>query len=344
MTRVLFRCDGSHEIGLGHVVRCLSLAEELKTVHGCRIAFAMWKSKLGIKMVEDNFEVYTPDGINEKFDHEEWLLKTLQITKSGVLILDVRDGMDPSVLKTIKQKNVFVVDIDDPEEKRLEADLVFYPPVPQVNEMSWENFKGTVFAGWEWVILREEYACLGKNGAIENETPVILVAMGGSDPGKMTLKVIDALSRITAKVSVQVVLGQGCRQEKDLDGLLADFPHPIRILKNVKHMAPVMAEADIAVAAFGVTAYELGAMGIPAYYLCLTEDHLKSADIFVKSGLSFGASLNEKIDTDGLVKILHTMIQGNNLNKKKIRKCNLPIDGHGGKRVAQTIISEISSR
>ena len=54
---ILFRCDGSIEIGMGHVVRCLALAGELSQNHNSNITFAMRASKLGIEKVNKIYPV-----------------------------------------------------------------------------------------------------------------------------------------------------------------------------------------------------------------------------------------------------------------------------------------------
>ncbi|MEZ4483749.1 MAG: hypothetical protein R2864_03860 [Syntrophotaleaceae bacterium] len=51
-------------------------------------------------------------------------------------------------------------------------------------------------------------------------------------------------------------------------------------------MPGALAHADLAIAAFGVTAYELAALGIPAVLLGLTEDHARSAEALNQAGMA----------------------------------------------------------
>ena len=49
--QILIRCDGSHTVGLGHVVRCLALAEELRGRHDVDCAFALGADELAAEQI-----------------------------------------------------------------------------------------------------------------------------------------------------------------------------------------------------------------------------------------------------------------------------------------------------
>jgi len=99
-----------------------------------------------------------------------------------------------------------------------------------------------------------------------------------------------------------------------------------------------MRQMDLAVASFGMTAYELACLGVPAVYLCLTRDHLTSANMFIKSRLAYDAWLHNEIEIKDLSEILTARIGNNYLKKQMDESTFRRIDGHGAKRVANLIM------
>jgi len=341
---VLMRCDGSPEIGMGHIVRCLALADELQENHCCNIHFAMRKSEVGINKVKESYSVFES---NEKaFDYANWLKDCVKKTNAQILILDVRDGLTRQDLKQIKKKSgIKVADIDDPEDKRLEADMAFYPPVSQVKRIDWTDFTGKLYVGWEWVILRKEFSTTPRPlpQAPCTKIPRFLVTMGGSDPQGMTLKAVKALELLEEDFEAVVVLGAGFQHKKQLNDLLSDCKHRFDVRENVQNMAELMAQSDLAVASFGVTAYELAAMGVPAIYLCLTEDHAESASAFVKEGMAVCLGVFTHVNTKMIAGGISNILNNKSLLSKLADNARKYIDGQGAARISRLMIERFET-
>lgn len=332
---VLFRCDGSKEIGLGHVSRCLALAEELKSAQGCTVTFAMRRSALGVGMVEKHFPVLMPD--EGLFDYESWLSGCISRTLADILVCDVRDGLNLDVVERMKKiYTLLVVDIDDPEDKRIAADLAFYPPVPQIRRMNWDRFEGELYSGWEYIILRKEFR--DDYEKPDNKVPVVLVSMGGSDPNNLTTFIIDVLQDLDVPFALKVMIGAGFNNEITEKVKTGFTKHIPEIIENCSSVARLMSEADLAIASFGVTAYELASMGVPSLFVYLTEDHEASASAFVENGygesLGICGALSPEVIRDKVRKSLHVVTntgRGNFPDRKVIS---------GGSRLIARLITD----
>jgi spore coat polysaccharide biosynthesis predicted glycosyltransferase SpsG len=341
---ILFRCDGSHKIGFGHVIRCLALADELRENHGCNIIFAVLLDQKAIELIENHgYPVETADRTRKDFSYGAWLNSVVVNINARGIILDVRDDLPSEAINNLREKGILIATIDDPTDRRLLADFAFYPPVPQVERMDWQGFSGELCVGWEWVVLRREFSQTVRTrremSCVSNASN-ILVTTGGSDPQSMTLKAIKALALLHEQFEVTIILGPGFAQRKDLNELLDNFPHPYRILENIPNTADIMAESDLAVASFGVTAYELAAMGVPAIHLCFSEDHVQSALFFQDSGMATCLGLADHLTEEKIAASIKSALFEEIL-RKDIHQQSKKIDGCGAARVAQLIASKL---
>lgn len=303
---VLFRCDGSVEIGMGHVIRCLALADELSDNHNCNIHFAMRRSALGVTKVKESYPVLESN--EEEFDYENWLEDCINKTESKILILDVRDGLARQELKQLKKKTeIKVVTIDDPEDKRLETDLAFYPAVPQLERANWNGFEGELHVGWEYVILRKEFSQTYSKP--NNPVPNILVFMGGTDEKNITRFVVETLGLIEAGFTANIILGSGYQYKEDLVNILAKVEYNYFIYEDPHNIAETISQSDFGIISFGVSAYELAALKVPAMYLCLTSDHEESSKLFVNKGVGVSMGQNLKIQKKDFTKAVEILLR-----------------------------------
>jgi len=329
---------------MGHVVRSLALADELRDKYSCNISFAMRKSELGINKVEKDYPVLISNENIRNFVYEGWLLDCVVNTKSKVLVLDVRDGLGRESVKRIKEKTgIKIVTIDDLEDKRLESDLAFYPPVPQVKRMSWAGFKGRLYSGWEWVILRREFNEWKKKQNKESsdiQIPKILITAGGSDPMGLTLEIVRALNMLKMDFMTLIVLGPGFSYYSELNSLLTKASYPHKIFKNLSSMTTVMSQANLAIATFGMTAYELTVMGVPVIYISLTDDHAESASFFMDAGIAISLGVFINVTNQKLAGAVKYLIDDEEKRLQMSDKSKNVIDGFGYHLVAQKILDK----
>jgi spore coat polysaccharide biosynthesis protein SpsF len=331
--RLLLRCDGSHLTGFGHVYRGLALAEELRDGQGFGVSFAVAGDAEAARLVRSaDYPVETgPQG--ERGDL--WMTGLLDGMRPDALVLDIPPGEGIPALRRWRDRGGLVATIDDAGETRLAANLAFYPQEAARRRLDWRDFSGKLYAGWEWAVLRRQFR--RPLPPSPRSSARVLVTMGGSDPGGMTLIALEALDVLTGDFSTSVVLGPGFSRREELDAFLKKSLRRYDLLTKVEDMASLMSRCDLAVASFGVTAYELAAVGVPALYLCLTQDHCDSAEAFAGEGM--GVNLG-RFDTTGAEKIsegVASLLQAPSKRVAMSRRARERVDGRGTVRISRVI-------
>jgi spore coat polysaccharide biosynthesis protein SpsF len=335
---VLMRCDGGASLGFGHVKRSLALARQLRDAHGFGVVFAMAPNEVACDLVaRDGFTVQQwPKGDGEA----AWLSGLISRIKPVAAFFDTRMDGGAAAVRAARKAGILTAVIDDASERRLEADLAFYPPVPQAARLEWRGAQTQCFTGWDWAVLGA--APLPYKPRTEGGAANVLVTMGGSDPQDQTVPAVRALCRILGTHRVTVAVGQGFKERLDVMRTLRQLPGPLTLLDGVEDLRPAMAEADLAISMFGVTAYELAAHGVPALYLTLTGDHARSAHAFVEAGMGRvvgPAGCGEGQIADAARELLADVKARADMAAAGLR-C---IDGRGAERIAALATDRIQS-
>ena len=324
---VIMRCDGGAELGLGHVRRSLSVARALRDREGFGVRFAMNDDALALAPVrEQGFAVDTrPHGMSEI----DWLLSLAAKHTPVATMLDVRTELSATSVMRLKGADMLVATIDDGSPRRLTADASFYPPVPQVFSLNWDGAEAEPQVGWEWVVLGHDTL---PPFAMRTGRPRVIVSMGGSDPQGLTLPAVRALTSLSDDFDATVVIGPAA--DPLLEGRVARIAPRFAIVRSPNDLPKLMSEADLGLISFGVTAYELAAMGVPAIYLCLTDDHAISASAFESAGMGLSLGVASRLSEAMIAAVVNDLLGDPVYRRAMGTAGRMSIDGRGAARIA----------
>jgi spore coat polysaccharide biosynthesis protein SpsF len=333
----LVLCNGGGGYGYGHVKRMIALGRELRDANGIGVMFSVIGSADALEPIRRaGFEVVCADA----YDHAEF--SALVGAKApDVVIADCREGPSRDELEGVRALGPAIVSVDDGSERRLAADRAYYPPVPQALALDWSGSSCAARVGWEWSLLGLSQTSVKPRP--KSSRPTVLVTMGGSDPLNLTERCAWALAKLDPVFRVRFVIGPGIA-DKGVASRIAKLSPNFETIEGASDLGIEFASADVALAAFGVTAYELAAFGVPAIYLALTPDHEQSAAAFVKAGMGLSLGVAEDVTPAQMVRAVKSLL-GDPRKRKEMRAAGLmTLDGRGAARVASDIAELVAAK
>jgi spore coat polysaccharide biosynthesis protein SpsF len=334
---VLFRCDADADVGLGHASRCTAIADALHERGGCEISFALRHGPLGCRWIEARgYEVHLHDSA-EGDDGGSWLVELADTTNARVVVLDVRDDLSCEAIQEMRERGIRIATLDDGSERRWLADEAFYPPVGADRRLDWSGFNGVLHEGWDWIALRPEF--MTRSQGVRTRIPNVLVAMGGTDPAGLTPRTLRALHQLQGEFRVCVLLGPDSPLQTRVEELLSSLGRSFELLLDPPTIAPLMGRSDLAIASFGVTAFELASQGVPTVLLSLSDDHAASAGYLAAEGAAVNLGVHSRVSDEAFVKSAARLIEDADLRSEMSKRATRLIDGRGAERIADRIVS-----
>lgn len=363
--RFVFRADASVQIGTGHVMRCLTLADELvRQGHECRFVCREHKGHLG-DLIADKGYGFTllPLQSDNELDPRDrgaddcayWLgvpweedaRQTLDAVKAWQpdwLVVDhytLDAQWESHVRNAIPGMRLMA--IDDLADRPHEADVLLDQNLGRKPEDYRDLVPGHCrrLIGPRYALLRPEFA-EWRHWSLERRRrsgPVkrLLVTLGGVDKDNVTGQVLDALSEahFSEHLEITAVMGASSPWLGQVRNRRLQMPCPTEVVVNATDLAQRMANADLAIGAAGSTSWERCCLGLPSIVLVLANNQQAIAHALHVEGAAYAISANDAMRE--LVKQWSVITDRDYLDSLGQRAASL-VDGLGGGRVLNALI------
>lgn len=263
----LIRADGNEKTGIGHIMRCLTIAAELaRLVSREALLFLCADEGSAEPVRQQGFQALVlgtdyRDMVSELPRWEE----LLQAREAGHLILADSYYVTDEYLEGLRRLGTVAV-MDDLGGKRYPADVVINYNATADPERYRRLYDGTdtrLLLGSTYAPVREQF--LNRDYRVREKAESVLITVGGGDPQNITGRILQEL--LAEELEYHVVAGRFNPHFQEL-AQLAESHGNVHLHCNVGDMAGLMMLADAAVTAGGSTIYELAALGVP--FICFS--------------------------------------------------------------------------
>ena len=342
---LVIRVDGGTHIGMGHVMRCLSLVAELVRRSPMEVRFLMRQFQAGVRRVEA--QGYVVETIPAEADAPEEVacLRTLlDVRQVEGLITDLRT-LTPGLVEEAQAHGVVCATIDEWGNRAICSDLLVNGTI--VPAWHTYTFDGQVRAciGPRYALVDPQFAEWHRRPRVPHDGPPrLLIALGGDDPFCLTTKAMRALEPCPQRLDVTVVIGPAFVNDDEIVRAASASRHRYTVHRNASNMAELMAHTDVAFSGGGLTALELACTGTPGVILCEVPHQLETAAVLEQHGAALNLGFGMAVPDTQLLQTTSELLEDEARRRRMSDAGKRLLDGQGCVWVARVILEAIEAR
>ncbi|MDR3063886.1 MAG: UDP-2,4-diacetamido-2,4,6-trideoxy-beta-L-altropyranose hydrolase [Methanobrevibacter sp.] len=350
MKKLIIRADGNSQIGTGHFMRCLSLAQYWKNEVG-EVYFIMIPNQVLEERIKNENMNFIP--MHEVPGSMEDVLKLVKVNKELNGNWIVLDGyhFSSDYQKVIKDNQINLLFIDDDGKlNHYYSDIILNQNLhgEELQYLNKENYT-KLLLGTDYVLLREEFFKYLNYKKEIKEVKNILVTLGGSDINNFTLKVVKSIFNLNNfnnsmfdydNLHIKVIIGSNNPNKSLIEKYLTENNVlNIEIIQNSLNMADLMFWADLVFSSGGTTVWEIAFMGIPGIISGIAENQFSSIKKLNQMSLFKTINCIKNIDENEISKMIIDIILDKNIRQKMSMLQQSLINGKGCESVVNEILS-----
>ena len=349
---ILFRVDSSSIIGLGHLSRCLTLANQLReyNISSLFVCQNYIDSALDL-ILESGHRIIemTPRFSPRSESYSSWLGQSEKEDSSFILDLIRENNEIIGVVldhygatldwhSRIHKERPLAI-IDDLANRKYSCSIL----IDQTFQRSEREYQELVdretklLLGTKYCLLRPEFT---QSNCKESESAGnrILVMAGGTDPHNLSTKVVRSLIPLDNRVHITILTGSKNQNLEELKEMsLGQSNCDLQI--DSTNVANLMKTSDVCIGSIGTSTWERFAIGLPSICITTAENQETIAERLSNSGLIEYLGRHDKVSEESIVTTVNNFIN-NKKNKHTHSSLRNLCDGKGAKRVVESILEE----
>lgn len=360
---IYIRADANHNIGMGHIMRCLSVADAFQAL-GHNVSFIIADEGVSSLIEQRGYEVVI---LNSDYRMMEDELSFWPELSPDLIIVDSYYVTSTYLcflrekLKIETGKSGKLVYIDDvysfPYPTDILVDYNAYASFPSYSDLYRDSIEPEprLILGPTYAPLRSMFRNNPKRVQKER-VERILISTGGSDELHLTLSILHHLldkERMGGRV-YHILIG-AMNADKEFIRRIAAKDEHINLHENVTDMRSLIEGMDLVISAAGSTLYEICTCGVPLITFSTADNQIPGAEAFERLGLGINtgdlrdpdtidhnAVMSGKLRSDAVELILTEAEKLAVDYEKRVSmgtRMQELIDGYGADRMAQKIIS-----
>ncbi len=357
---IIIRCDASHQIGTGHVMRCLTLARKLREsgamcrfvcrehtghlcglIRDCGFELVSLPAGTGQERLSPNTTVHGHWlGANWKTDAEQ-TIEAIGGQRPDWMVVD-HYALDHRWEEMLRPHCGRIMVIDDLADRQHDCDLLLDQNLVQNQDLRYEHLlpqEATRLLGPTYALLQPQYTQLyirtpPRLGAVER----ILVYFGGADLPNLTGLAITALSDFADyRFLADVVISDNGLHSASIRTQAASLPW-VTLHAGLPTLAHLIAKADLAIGAAGTTSWERCCLGLPTVIITLADNQIPLARALEAANAAYWAGTHLSVSKVSLrTQIERALSDSENLAAKSV-SCRQLVRGGGLQSVSEILL------
>ena len=330
MTVVGIRCDAGPRTGVGHLVRCVALAEEL-VARGVGVRFLSdlggleWaEAQLTQRGLPWNPAPFDPVG----------LVAAAERLRLDALVVDSYT-LPPQHTVAVRKTGRPVLAIVDGDFRGQSADIY----VDQNLDAHIQVTAAQGLAGLDYALLRasvRQLRPLSPPVHTATRTPKVVAFFGGTDAYHAAPQVAGLLARTGVPFEATIV-GANEQVRHELHAVEPGPGQRFDIIAPTDNLPKLLAEADLAVSASGTSTWELLCLGLTSALVWVVDNQILGYERTIARGYAAGIGQLGHLDDDSVV-TLRRLLTDAEARTSLAAKAWAAVDGRGVERVADALL------